>query len=257
MEPLTAWERAAIRRAWRMNLFLRRLVVLVIAIGPTAVALSFLLASVITPNEGLAIFALAFLGGGMIAAASLGTATFYEGVIQKLLSVLQQTGFDIDECLSLGRLPVHHGSRCAPGGEQDQRGQERLRPRDTGRENPDGSGNVYGISDFAARFLPSEIQLIEQAIRCNVRRAKVATVIGTLFGTLLAVAWITVAIAYSWRDQLIGGMAALLFLPILAFGRTVIIRLFQIIQKMAAVMEQEGIKSIPIVNTWASTQQDR
>lgn len=238
MKALTTCERAALRRAAGSNPHLRRLVLWLAAISPGGIALSFFLAAALTRDKMLLIMGLGFLLGGMIPVACIGTVTFYEGIIQKILRVLRDKGVDLEgfslfEIKSEERTP-----RSDPDGEEHQALQKKQSASETATEQGDGEAGSQTGQAATVGFSPWEMQLIHRARNCNIWGAKIVIGVSLFLGMLLGTGLMVLALWYGWKNLVIAAALWLGTWPILCFARWMIITLFHIIQKLMSQLGQ-------------------
>ncbi len=240
MKALTTWERAALRRAAGSDRHLRRLVLWLAAISPGGIAVSFLLGAALTRDKMLFIMGLAFLLGGMIPITCIGTVTFYEGIIQKILHVLRDKWVDL-EGFSLSESNFKERAfRSDPKGEQHQALRKKQSASEMATEQGDREAGSQTRRASTSGFSPWEMQLIHRARNCNIYRAKIVTGVSLFLGMLLGTGLMVLALWYGWKNLVIAAALWLGTWPIFCFARWMIITLFHIIQKLMSQVGQAG-----------------
>ena len=93
---------------------------------------------------------------------------------------------------------------------------------------------------MAQAFTPDELRMIRQAMRCNLRRAHMITIVGILVAIVVGVACIVLGIVLSRAAYVGGGVALVILVPALMVARTVNVMLFGIIQKLVRELAEAG-----------------
>lgn len=92
------------------------------------------------------------------------------------------------------------------------------------------------------RFTRDELQIIQWAKSCNMRRARMITWIGTIVGMVTGVVFFVIGVTLS-QPTYVGGAAMLMILaPVMLVGRTANVALYGIVKKMLEMLEEAGVQ---------------